>query len=382
MRHGLVLDAPNKRAESASVAVSAVTAFTRPYDPWYDTYQRFYHEALRRSCLKNSIAFKSVAMTRLPRMLRLAREIRRYVGHLPVSQASVFVHRLARAIEGPVHTPSSLYHNSVGQYLVDLADGTRRRVCIDAADYPALRSPELVSWSDHYFKANFWPSEEYPANVHRIVNGDPLILQRVTQLRTYRAAPKNYDICAIVRVRAGEAAVEGIEHNLRLLEALNRARCSKFILAYLMAGDVEADARRLRKVGIRSTTRSVPPADLWRQMGGAWLNVIRLGMHDCLPWRIAGALAIGTGIVLDQLPRASWPTPLREGVNFLSLDAETTGSPLAAPEQYEAIPERIETWLSDRATIRQMMTANARYFDQHVESERVGDYIIRTVSTS
>ena len=32
----------------------------------------------------------------------------------------------------------------------------------------------------------------------------------------------------------------------------------------------------------------------------ARLNVIRLGMHYCIPWRVTGALAIGSCIVLDR----------------------------------------------------------------------------------
>jgi hypothetical protein len=306
--------------------------------------------------------------------------MRRYLYHLPGKQATAYLDRFAHAAEGPVRAPSFLYHNSVGQYLVDMTDGTQRRICIDAADYPTLRSQDLVSWADLYFKANYWPSETYPANVRRIINGDPLILRRIPSLRTYRAAKKRFDIGFVVRVRGGTNDDEGIEHNLRLLEAVNRVQCSKFIFAYLVAGNVEADARRLRAHGISSSTRSIRSGKLWRAMGESSLNIIRLGMHYCLPWRMAGALAMGASVALDQPPRASWPTPLKEAVNFLSLGAETIDSPVAKPEAYEAIPELIETWLSDRVKLKGMMAANARYFDEHVDPECVGDYIVQTVS--
>jgi hypothetical protein len=362
------------------VDIAAVTAFTRPYDYWYDQYQTFYREGLRRSCVKNGIRFNSIPMTRLPRALRTARRMRRYLSHLPGQQATAYLDRFAHAAEGPVQAPSFLYHNSVGQYLVDMTDGTQRRICIDAADYPTLRSQDLVSWADFYFKANYWPSETYPENVRRIINGDPLILRRIPSLRTYRAAKKKFDVCFVVRVRGGANDDEGIEHNLRLLEAVNRVQCSKFIFAYLVAGNVEADARRLRAHGISSSTRSLRSGKLWRAMGESSLNIIRLGMHYCLPWRMAGALAMGASVALDQPPRASWPTPLREAVNFLSLGAETIDSPVAKPEAYDAIPELIETWLSDRVKLKGMMAANARYFDEHVDPECVGDYIVQAVS--
>lgn len=53
-----------------------------------------------------------------------------------------------------------------------------------------------------------------------------------------------------------------LEHNLRLLEAVKRARCSMTILAYLAASDIESNSRRLGRAGIPSTTRWIPTKKL------------------------------------------------------------------------------------------------------------------------
>jgi hypothetical protein len=318
-------------------------------------------------------------MTRLPRLLKPLRGFRdRYLTHAPGTWAPSLVDRLAQALEGPIRTPSSSFHNAIGQYVVRTVDGDTVRVCIDTADYPELRSEELRSWSDLYFKANLWPSRTYPSNVLPIVNGDPMILNRIPTLRSYRTRAKATDICFVVRVWGGRDGLEGIEHNLRLLEAVNRARCSKVLIAYLVTGDTAAIAERLGKSGIRSTTRPMRASALWRLMGSSRLNIIRLGMHDCIPWRMAGTLAMGACVVLDQPPLAAWPEPLRENVNFLSLACGTGESP-TADAGYADVPERIEEWLSQREKVEHIMSTNAAYFDRHVDPERVGEAILAAV---
>ncbi len=359
------------------MSIEGVQAFVRPYDYWSARYQTYSRAGLRAHCAAVGATFSLVPTTRLPRVVGPMRHVwDRYISRLPGRWTGSATDRLAHVLEGPVRTPSSYFHDSVGQYRFLTRDGAVHNVCIDAADYPELRSPELVEWSDVYFKANRWPSVEYPPNVRPVVNGDPLILRRISELRSYRSAPKDLDVCFIVRVWGGRDGVEGIEHNLRLIEAVNRARCSKVLVAYLVTGDVAAVASRLRRSGIPSTTRPVRGRRLWRLMARARLNVIRLGMHDCIPWRMAGALAMGACVVLDQPPRAEWPNPLREGANFLNLGC---APPQSADEGYARIPELIERWLGDRRGLEEIMRANAEYFDHHVVPHRVGEHIVATV---
>ena len=94
-------------------------------------------------------------------------------------------------------------------------------------DLPELSNLELAAWSDVTFKTNFWPTVEYPANVRPLVNGDPSVLDRIPALRAARSTPKQYDLCCIMRVWGGREGLEGIEHNIRLLEAVKRARCAR-----------------------------------------------------------------------------------------------------------------------------------------------------------
>jgi hypothetical protein len=360
--------------------VRSVTAFTHPYDRW-DRYQTYYREGLRRAAATRKVAFAAVPVTRAPRVLGLTKRVRdRYVARIPGTAAVSLLDHAAAALQGshPLRTPSSLFHDAVGQYLVETDHGAVRRVCIDAADYPTLPCEDLVAWSDVYFKANRWSSRSYPANVLPVVSGDPTVLRRLGMLRTLRRAEKKCDLCFIVRVWGGSTELGGIEHCLRLLEAVNKARCTKIILAYLVVGDIEADARRLSRAGIPSTTHGVRAERLWQSMAESRINVVRLGKHYCIPWRVAGALAIGACIAFDQEPPARWPTPLLEGTNFLNLGATTLESAVADADSYSEIPARIEEWLSESKRLERIMEANGEYFDRFVDPERVGEQILAT----
>jgi hypothetical protein len=362
------------------VSAETVSAFTRPYDYYYDRYQLYYREGLRRECAERDVCFEAVPMTRLPRVLRPVRRARdRVLIRLPGDRATRLLDRAARRVEGPIQAPGPAFHSSIGQYVVRGTNGAACRVCLDASDFPSLGSPELVAWSDLYFKANLWPRIEYPDKVLPLINGDPLILDKLPTLRSFRSTRKEIDVCFIVRVWGGRDEVEGIEHNLRLLEAVNRAQCSKVVIAYLVAGDIGKSERRLRSVGVTCTTRPIRPATLWRLMGKSRLNVIRLGMHHCIPWRMAGTLGMGACVVLDQPPASAWPEPLREDVNFLSLGARTIDAPTAEDARYEEIPDKIEEWLGHGGALDRMRSDNARYFDRFVEPQRVGASILGAV---
>jgi hypothetical protein len=172
-----------------------------------------------------------------------------------------------------------------------------------------------------------------------------------------------------VRVWGGRDGLGGIEHNLRLFEAVNRARCRSLLLAVLVLGDVAEYERRLRRAGIPATVKSVPAAELWRLTARSRLNILRLGVHDCIPWRMAGALAVGSCVVLDQPPRAQWYEPLRPGVNFFDLGVVTGHDGVAPDAAYAAVPEKLETWLTDPQAIDAIARSNAAYFDRYVEPD-------------
>jgi hypothetical protein len=318
-------------------------------------------------------------MTRATHALRPVRAWRdRYLSRVPVKAVVAGVDAAAQLLEGPVQAPAGIFHNAVGQYLVT-TESAERRICVDSTDYPTLPSEELVRWGDLYFKSNRWPSHDYPANVLPLINGDPLILRRIGSLRRARQTPKRWDVCFVVRVWGGRDATEAIEHNVLLLESLNKAQASKMLIAYLVAGDVAALSRRLRAAGIRCRRHSVRAGRLWEMMAQSRLNVIRLGMHSCIPWRMTGALAMGACVVLDQPPRSYWPVPLSVNDNFLSLGLRTVDSALAASGLYEAVPEKIAAWLAEPEMVQRMQLMNADYFDRFVDPVKVGAYILDSV---
>lgn len=359
--------------------IRSVTAFTRSYDYWYDRYQLYYRAGLREECARRGIPYGEVGMTRATHALRPVRAWRdRYLSRVPVKAVVAGVDAAAQLLEGPVQAPAGIFHNAVGQYLVT-TESAERRICVDSTDYPTLPSEELVRWGDLYFKSNRWPSHDYPANVLPLINGDPLILRRIGSLRRARQTPKRWDVCFVVRVWGGRDATEAIEHNVLLLESLNKAQASKMLIAYLVAGDVAALSRRLRAAGIRCRRHSVRAGRLWEMMAQSRLNVIRLGMHSCIPWRMTGALAMGACVVLDQPPRSYWPVPLSVNDNFLSLGLRTVDSALAASGLYEAVPEKIAAWLAEPEMVQRMQLMNADYFDRFVDPVKVGAYILDSV---
>jgi hypothetical protein len=279
-----------------------------------------------------------------------------------------------------VRAPAEVFVDTASHYLVTPEGGQEVRVTIDSADDGRHVDEQVLGWSDLYLKTNYWPSLQYAPKVQPFVNADPLVIPQLAQFRRYREVRKEHDVCMVVRVWGGKDEVEGVEHNLRLIEAMARARCSKFLYAYLVAGDVAASARRLSRQGIPCGPHPIPPAELWRVTAASRLNVIRLGMHYCVPWRVTGALAIGSGIVLDRAPLTRWPEPLADGVNFVALGTETgTDQPLAPDAQYAAIPGLVEGWLADADLPARLGRNNAAYYDRFVDPQKVGEHVVAAV---
>ncbi|HEX3345705.1 MAG TPA: hypothetical protein VHS09_14075 [Polyangiaceae bacterium] len=319
-------------------------------------------------------------MGRHPRFLRVVRRARDAYRLRPlfarIRWLQPAIDRIAARVEGEVVAPAQTFVESASHYLIT-AGGRQVRVCVDADDDGGRIDEQVVDWSDVYFKTNYWPTLNYAPKIQPFVNADPLVIPQLDTFRRYRSVPKEHDLCMVVRVWGGKDEVEGVEHNLRLIEAVARARCTKFLYAYLVAGDISAAARRLERQGIPCGTAPVPPARLWRISAASRLNVIRLGMHYCVPWRVTGALAIGSGIVLDRAPLTRWPEPLTAGMHYLALGTETdTSRPLATDAQYADIPGKIEAWLGDRPLAGRLGRNNADYYDRFVAPQQVGQLMV------
>lgn len=361
-----------------------IQAFSRPFAPFHDAYQRYYHESLRAYAHANRTRFELTPLSPVPWFLRQLRLVhdRNFASRLHVPRANSLLLAVGQRLEGPLRTPSGHFQPTVGHYLLSYADGSTRRVCIDAGDSPEVASEELREWSDVYLKTNYWSGRSYPRNVRPMVNADPLMLGRLPALRRRRSSPKTIDLCFVVRIWGGSDGVEGIEHNLRLLEAVSRARCSKRLLAVVLAGDVEGTLQRLRRIGVPATTRGISARDLWNLTAASRLNVFRLGLHYCVPWRMTGSLAVGSCIVLDRPPLSVWPEPLEDQLNYLSLGALVApGAPVATDARYDEIPDRIDEWLGQPELLDTIRTANARYFDRFLAPEQVGRQILAAVQS-
>jgi hypothetical protein len=372
------------RLRRRSAAGPSVSAFSRPFEPFHDTYQAFYWEGLRRHCREIGGEFAVLPMTRFPQLLRTLRSIQdggplsRVFGRRPGPRA--LIETVGRRLEGDVSSPSPYFHNGAAQYLVTTTRGARHRLCIDSTDYPECSSEPLVDWSDLYFKSNFWSSRTYHPNVQPIVNGDPLVLRRLASLRAHRGTLKDFDFSFAVRVWGGRTGLEGVDHNLQLLRAISRVRGRKFILAVLVTGDVDRYANYLDNLRIPWTKKGIRARELWSITARSRLNILRLGMHYCIPWRFTGALAIGSCIVMDRSPLSVWPEPLREGINYLSLETGVgPDEPVASAETYDEVPTKVESWLADEPLLAEIRAQNAKYFDLYADPKQVGAYVLARV---
>ena len=177
--------------------------------------------------------------------------------------------------------------------------------------------------------------------------------------------------------------MEGVEHCLRLLEAVAKVRAKKFLLAELLIGDTAEQARRLRMSGIPITTRRIDLQQLWDVTARSRLNISRLGNHHCMSWRMTDLLALGACTVLDQHPKTVWPVSLRPNHHYYSLDATTSNAdPVAPDESYGRIPERLEELLSRRQLYEETRRHSAEYFDHCMHPLQIGRQIYELVEES
>lgn len=361
--------------------VSTVRTTLYPYDIGHDLLQEYYREGLRCYLAKRGGTLERACPARLPRVLGVLRWVRRSerlaraIGPVAPSFHS-FVNSLAWHL-GAREVPPSM---AVGQYTFGINGIPEVKICIDTHDSGDLASASLMAESDLYFKTNYWIEHQYDEKVLPLYNCNPLLLPHLETLRAMRAKQARYDFCLIVRVWGGKNEVDGVEHCVRLLEAAARARGRKYLLAYLVAGDTKRLAKRLRESGVPSTLTPMSLNELWQISAESRLNIIRLGMHYCVPWRMCDLLAMGTCPVLDQAPKTLWPVPLREGEHYWTLNLDLGhGQTVASDASYQAVPDLLNSYLELGGRAGQMRHATASYFDRNLQPERIGQQICETV---
>ena len=161
---------------------------------------------------------------------------------------------------------------------------------------------------------------------------------------------------------------------MELIKALSQVKCKSYVLAYLVAGDISSLGKRLDDLGVSWTTDAMPPRELWKKAASARLNVVRMGNHECVPWRMIDILSMGGVPVMDYKPRTAWPEPLVENQHYLNLDF-----PLNSEGPSSMVTSRIDSWLQDPTLISSISSNTAEYFDRYLAPRPLGHSIIDTV---
>lgn len=348
--------------------IVSITATTYPYDRAHDLYQQYYRAGLKAICGQQGIRYVEASVSGSERLLRKLRTVRHSYKLQKVLRGGHQA-RVVDAVAG-LFSKSDLFAPApVGTYTA-LTDGGKQLVfCVDAHDGRYVYQ-QMLDPADLYFKTNYWPSHTYPEKVEPLPNLNPLVGSDLQYFRSFRDTPKSLDLFAFFRIWGGDDEVSGIEHNLNLIESLARVPCKKFLCAYLVAGDVERISKRLEAQGIEWTTEPLPYKKLWAQVASSRLNIVRLGMHECIPWRMTDVLAMGGCPVIDYGPRTLWPSPLVENQHYLNLDVP----PGASASQ--DLADRVSRWLEDPSLISRVYTRNAEYFDRHLEPIQLGQFMM------
>jgi hypothetical protein len=348
-----------------------VTAFSEPYSKLHDIYQSYYRNSIAAYCASVRIPFREVG-SRFPSQLRVLRRVRHSARFQRVVPGE------GKIIDGLAHVLGAAQSNpehAVGTYIFR-QDGVEVKICIDAHDSRFVIKPDLLEWCDVYFKTNYWPTEVYPAKVAPIANVDPACFDKIGLLKSCRHQKKELDLFVCFRVWGGTDELEGVEHCLALIEALAKVKCRKKVLAYLVAGDINAAVRRLESAGIAWTTKWIPQAELWGYAAKSLLNIVRHGMHQCVPWRMADILAIGGCPVMDYKPTTRWHVPLAENQHYMHLNVPYRPNEAAAMNAVE-LANRVESWIASEELTESISRNTERYFDEHLTPRVLGRYILQ-----
>jgi hypothetical protein len=364
------------KSNNLTAAIQSVRSELFPYDYYHDLYQRYYREGIYSylSELGTEVNFHRAA--HFPKALRFighirdARKIQQIFG--PFAGA---IKTIADGLAWSFGARERAISATIGQYIFYSSRG-QINVCIDSADSGKIENRVLLSKSNIFFKTNYNVEYSYEEKVLPFYNCNPMIIDHIKTLQAMRGSRHKYDICFVVRVWGGEDEIEGIEHCMRLLEWVSKARGNKFILAYLVAGEKKKLAARLRKIGIPSTSKPMAIKQLWEIAAQSRINIIRLGMHQCIPWRMSELMALGACPVFDQNIKTLWPILLDETNNYFSLNASTFSNRLIASDDcYKAIPEMLEHFLGNESHRREMSKNNEEYFDSNMHPKAVGRQI-------
>lgn len=334
-----------------------------PYSRHQDLYQSYYRGGILAYCRQERIPYRE-SESKFAGVLR-------FLGRMRESERfdRIFSARLKRTVLDGVAGlmgARAIAHRE-GRYIYH-GSGAELRICVDAEDSGDIL-PDPLEWSDLYFKTNYWPDREYHPKVVPLANVNPLVLDRQAELRGYRNCETDLDLFGFFRVWGR------IDHNLALFEALAGLNCRKKLMGYIISADYGPEVARLEKAGIAWTTRPMPLKELWSLAARSRLNIVRLGVDDCIPWRMTDIMAMGHCPVLDHKARTEWHIPLRENVHYLSLDVPPEET-IAPAEFTRRMMERIEGWLSAKELISSVGENAAAYFDENLTPTRLGRRLV------
>lgn len=280
-----------------------------------------------------------------------------------------------RKVSALLRMQSSGHPSHCGRYEADIG-GRKIRFAIDGTDSSPIHHPDILEWSDLYFKANQWPTIHYDRKVTPIVNGSGnLNWNNIRWLQSLRNFPKDLDAVFVANLWGGR------EHNVKLFEELSKLKCRKELLAIFPAGGDEEETRalfdRLKRHGVPFTLHPLPTKRFWETMARARVVFRRAGNHLCIPWGMVDLLCMGACMVLDADPYPQWPCPLKPGIHFSScgIHRPLDGSPAADADYLNIVPA-IGNLLDSPARMQDIREAGIHYFEKHASPERVARYIL------
>jgi hypothetical protein len=282
----------------------------------------------------------------------------------------------------------------VGRYeITDFSTGITKKVAVDAGDGKSIRDPLAHSWSNVYFKNNFWPDMNYGAKVKPLINGDGLLSKKMIQnMVKMRHAEKSMDLYYWTRLWGAkqttysQAAHQNIvEYQIRLYEALSKVRCAKNLGIMLPDSGFhgprrDAIVKRLKAAGVEYMSPRLSSKEFWNRMAASKIAFARPGDHLCVSFRICSFLGIGACIMYDGEPFPRWHKPLLKGVHYEHGGCRM-GSDFSLPEdgRYEDLTENIQALLEDEGNMDHIRHEAARYFDRYANPAAVAQHILETV---
>ena len=284
----------------------------------------------------------------------------------------------------------------VGRYIIRSSRKNQTKIAIDAADGRRIRDPEAYEWSDLYFKANMWPSLQYPEKTFPLISGDGNLngerLKWLSQMRNYSISHDLIYWATIwepgyTRYYTNERCRRIVEHQIRLFEILGKLECNKSLLAVLpkkkslRSVDTRECIQRLTVAGVRYQFGwgNIDSRTFWQNLAASRVVIIRPGNHLCISWRLIGLLCLGSCVVYDMSPFPQWYEPLRSAHQYVDGNCGLgTDYSLPSDAQYEYFINNINCLLSDFEKIRELKGNAASYYDNFGSPVAVAEYVLRT----